>query len=478
MTDLDVRAREFLVLTSILESLTGALADAVTGGDDGALLLERLWRSNRFVVALDDERRWYRYHHLLREFLQAELSLRGADALAAGHLRASEWLAAAGMVPSAIGHALDGGDLRGAALLLDAHRVELLDSGLARTILGWLSRLPDEVVIAVPRLASLATSALRLVDAPASAYQRWESLVRAHPELAAAVGYDGERMPLNLFAAADLRGDVGQAVAAAREALSAERIDSPGWYYSQSLLARALLFDAGGDSAAGAERAASAALQATHVAVAPSTRWMALSVLALRRVDEHDLPQAASLAGRALTEVVNERRYGSAGTDLVHIALGRCRGYEGDFEAARAELEFALSLHRARTPTVGLAYNLIAVAEVAGLAGDTAAWAKAVDEARALIAGLMDAGRLPELLTAADGSELPAATTASPPQLTAAEARVLRLLPTSLSQRDIGRELYLSANTVKSHTRSLYRKLGVRTRGDAVVAARLRGWLG
>ncbi len=477
MTDLDPAAREFLVQTSVLDRVTGGLADAVTGGGGGDVLLERLWRTNRLVLALDDDRRWYRYHHLLREFLQAELARRGPDAAAAAHLRASEWLAAAGMVPTAIGHALDGGDLHRAALVLDAHRVELLDAGLARTILGWLARLPDDVVVATPRLVLLATSALHLVDASPAAYERWEALVRAHPAVAAVAGPDAEGTPLNLLRVADVVDNVGQAVSAAQDAVAREVVDSPGWCYAQALLARALRYDATPGADQAAERAASSALQATDIAVAPFTRWAALSVLALCRLDAGDVVLAASLASRALTEVVNQRRYGSPDTSLVHVALGRCRAHEGDFETAHAELQFALSLRRSGPAGIGVVYNLIAIAEASALAGDRAGAAAVGDKARELMGTLSDPGRLGALLAAALRRRQPASDEAPLPQLTNAEARVLRLLGTSLSQRDIGRELYLSQNTVKSHTRSLYRKLGVARRSDAVVAARSRGWL-
>ncbi len=476
MNDLDPRAREFLVLTSVLERVTGALGDAVTDGSDGDELLDGLWRSNRFVLALDDDRQWYRYHQLFREFLQAELHRQAPRAAATAHLRASAWLEDAGLIAPAIAHALEGDDLHRAATLLDAHRVELLDAGLARAVLGWMARMPDDVVAGTPRLARLALSALRLVDAPASAYERWEVLLHASPAIDPA-GPGEPRTSAGLLRAAELTDDVGASARAAKESSECDAEESVWWLSSQALLARALYFDSAARSGAAAEHAASAVLDSDAAPVPPSTKWIAYSVLALLRLDGGDVAGAASLASSAWSEAVDRRRYGSPGTGIVHVALGRCRAYEGDFAAAQAEFQFALSLDGSRSATVGHVHILVAIAEAYSLSGDRSAALAAAGEARELIAALRDPGRLPSLLAAAlrQREGLAGAPPVAAPR--AAEGRVLRLLASSLSQRDIGRELYLSQNTVKSHTRSLYRKLGVVTRAEAVAAARARGWL-
>ncbi|MCA9847253.1 MAG: AAA family ATPase, partial [Dehalococcoidia bacterium] len=105
------RVREFLLRTSILERLSGALCDAVTGQSDGATMLEELDRANLFVVPLDGRRQWYRYHHLFGDVLRAHLGTEPGEDASALHGRASEWYAAAGHVPEAIEHALRGGHL-------------------------------------------------------------------------------------------------------------------------------------------------------------------------------------------------------------------------------------------------------------------------------------------------------------------------------------------------------------------------------
>src|SRR3954453_22511131 len=98
--------RAFLLETSVLDALAGGLCDALTGRSDGQAMLETLERENLFVVALDDERRWFRYHHLFADALRARQGGRVAEL----HATAARWLAADGQLGDAVRHALAGGD--------------------------------------------------------------------------------------------------------------------------------------------------------------------------------------------------------------------------------------------------------------------------------------------------------------------------------------------------------------------------------
>ena len=100
------RVRRFLLQTSILPRLTGPLCDALTGERDGAAMLENLERTNLFVVPLDDQRRWYRYHHLFADMLIARLRHEDPGTIAALHRRASDWYEREGNLPAAVRHAL------------------------------------------------------------------------------------------------------------------------------------------------------------------------------------------------------------------------------------------------------------------------------------------------------------------------------------------------------------------------------------
>ncbi len=145
--------RSFLLQTSILDRLSGPLCDAVTGQEEGNVRLEALERGNFFVVPLDDQRHWYRYHHLFAEVLSAHLRAEQPDRVATLHRRASAWYEQHGSTADAIRHALAAEDFGRVADL-----VELAVPALRRirqevTVLGWLKALPDELVRARPVLS-------------------------------------------------------------------------------------------------------------------------------------------------------------------------------------------------------------------------------------------------------------------------------------------------------------------------------------
>src|SRR6266700_3398746 len=136
----------FLLHTSILERLSGALCDAVIGQEGSQAMLEALDRANLFVVALDEERGWYRYHHLFAEVLKSRLQLGEVSLVAELHRRASAWYEQHEMVAEAIQHALAAPDLERATHLIEHHGISFALRGEVHTMLGWLNALPDAVV--------------------------------------------------------------------------------------------------------------------------------------------------------------------------------------------------------------------------------------------------------------------------------------------------------------------------------------------
>ncbi len=144
--------RRFLLETSILDRLTGALCDAVTGGHGGKAMLERLDRANLFVVPLDDQRRWYRYHHLFADVLRSHLLDERGD-VADLHRRAGNWYGEAGEPVPAVRHALAAGDIGRAADLVELAVPELRRNRQEATLRRWIDELPDDVVERRPVLA-------------------------------------------------------------------------------------------------------------------------------------------------------------------------------------------------------------------------------------------------------------------------------------------------------------------------------------
>ena len=164
--------QSFLLQTSILERLDAALCNAVTGRADSQAILEELERNNLFLTALDDERRWYRYHHLFADVLRHRLTERSPDALIKLHVCASEWFEQQGLITEAVNHALLAQDWDGVARLIGDASESLRQRGEFVTLTHWVQALPHAVRHAHPAVClTYARSLLRIgriTDAEAS----------------------------------------------------------------------------------------------------------------------------------------------------------------------------------------------------------------------------------------------------------------------------------------------------------------------
>nr|WP_298688893.1 LuxR C-terminal-related transcriptional regulator [uncultured Dongia sp.] len=144
--------RDFLLQTSILGRVSAPLADAVMGRSDSAAMLQSIEDANLFLIPLDRERNWFRYHHLFAEFLQSRLAEKGAAAIEILHGRAADWLSAHGLTSEAVSHALAAGDADGAAALVEACAMPLIMASHLNTVRAWLGRLPAELIARRPHL--------------------------------------------------------------------------------------------------------------------------------------------------------------------------------------------------------------------------------------------------------------------------------------------------------------------------------------
>ncbi|QBD81643.1 hypothetical protein EPA93_39005 [Ktedonosporobacter rubrisoli] len=144
--------RNFLLQTSILERLSTELCNAITGRLDSQEMLEWLEQANLFLIPLDEERHWYRYHHLFAEFLQSRLRQEHSDLLPQLHRRAAEWYKSKGIISPTIEHALAGGDFYYAAEMMELYTEIMLQRGEVMTSQLWLQALPEEVLRTHPHL--------------------------------------------------------------------------------------------------------------------------------------------------------------------------------------------------------------------------------------------------------------------------------------------------------------------------------------
>jgi LuxR family maltose regulon positive regulatory protein len=468
--------REFLLRTSVLERLSGPLCDAVLETQGSAGLLGELEASNLFVVPLDDRRQWYRYHQLFADLLRLQLGAREPELVPVLHRRAAAWHQAAGNVEEAIGHASAARDLAEAGTLVAQHWASHWLGGQRATVARWLDGLPEEAILADPPVALITAWTRGFGGASKQDTDRWLAAAQDR-------GYGGpppDGMTSQAFGAALARAtlifnDVGRSAAAARRAveLAGDQPAESSW--AGSALGQALYLSG---QAAEARPWLEDLVSQVPASVQPYAVVTALAVLSLIAADQDD-PAAASLARGAVATAEAHAVSFEPLTGIVYLALGRALARQGELAEAEVQLGRALELFKVDSMSLHRTLALLVVASVRHGRGDLPGARALVDQARELIEHSTDPGMLPALLEqteAALGSRPRRPVQVAAP-LTERELAVLRLLPSRLSTREIGRELSVSANTVRSHVQAIYRKLQVSSRAEAVTQARQLGLL-
>ncbi len=223
--------RRFLLDTSVLDRLCGSLCDAVTGPADGmpgTAVLETFERRNLLLVHLDDQRHWYRYHHLFADVLQARLLAERPDDVPGLHTRASGWYDAAGETEAAVRHAFAAGDLDRAADLIELATPELRRQRAEGLLRSWVPLVPAELLAQRPVLASNLVGALMASNAFDGVSERLDALERSlsSPPEALTIRNEAEwaRLPAQVAthraALALVAGDVPTTIAHADDALA------------------------------------------------------------------------------------------------------------------------------------------------------------------------------------------------------------------------------------------------------------------
>jgi len=133
--------RDFLLQTSILDRMTGSLCNRVTGCDDSQAILEKLDQENLFIIPLDHERKWYRYHHIFSDVLESRIKSLSPDLLPKLHMLAAEWYEENGLIPDAISHALVSTNAEKAVGLIEQNALALLVRGEFTTLLSWIEEI-------------------------------------------------------------------------------------------------------------------------------------------------------------------------------------------------------------------------------------------------------------------------------------------------------------------------------------------------
>jgi len=461
LTDLVPERRSFLLHTSVLERLSGELCDAVTGGSGGAEMLAGIERSNLFLVPLDRTRSWFRYHHLFAELLRQELDRSEPEIVSGLHRRASIWFQSRGEIDEAITHATAASEIDKAGDLIATHWNAFANEGKLFTVAAWLDRLPPGAVEADARLC-LARAWHALLSNRNDRVEQWIARAEAAPlpgPIRDGAGSIEAGAALIRTIHLYYRGDIGGCDRWARRAAALEG-RHPLWYsMAFSGIAGAHYWRGEEEAAAALERTASLAEASGNIL---SAVW-ALEFRALLAAQQSDPDTAERFAAQALTLAAEHALEAHWVNGAAHLALAHTHELRGDQSDALAEAERALEFVRRGPGRLELALALITLAR---LRPDHAAASLA--EASNVIGSCPDPGFL-----RADGVRPPRRRTASRgDELSDREFDVLRLLSTRLTLREIGGELFVSENTVKTHARSIYRKLNAASRAEAVASAR------
>src|SRR6476619_5402640 len=480
IASLDDDSRAFLLRVSVLGQFTPALCDMVLGRTDSLAQLARLECANPFVARLE-RGGGYRVHSLFAEFAEYQLAALEPGAPAEIHRRASAWFRTHDACIAALEHAAAANDQELVAEILVEQYLSFIQSGKARALLHWVATLDEERIIRHPELAvSAATAATMLGNGNVERRRLLELAERAEvvcPERVTAY----VRATADLVRAASVDGDVGRAVEAGRHAVETASVDEGAGISLVAALgayARALYLAGATDDA---WAIATQAIEHPDIERRAPGHAYARSTLALVALDLGRLSYARSHAERSKAIIdalgLNRTWLGANAT----AALGCVLAAEGSLVEAERELTRAEQFFRDETVSVHHAWLLVMLAGVSSRRGRLAQAEAALRSASEAIDASADSGRVASLAAVVQRDLARARGRAGGGDVlerpSEAESAVLRLLDTDLSVRQIAGELFISPNTVRSHTRLIYRKLGVNSREDAVARAQLRGLL-
>ncbi len=467
-------AQALMLHTSILERLTGPLCDAVMDQEGSAEMLDELSRSNLFLVPLDDEAGSYRFHHVFAQLLRVELERREPGLAPALHRRAYSWHRDHGTTDEAIRHAVAAEAYAEAVELIETFWIRYANTWRYDTVLAWLRQLPDEVLTSEVHLLLIQAWVLSLSARQEEAARAIAAVERLGDLDAGPLrdGFSSAGASLTMLRAGFPWGDVGAQLENARRAAELEGPGSPWRPLACWAVGMGLYFEGERDEADEwfAESAALAPASAQWLSGTSSLAFRSLIAGERGRVEEQRiLAETAAQFGR---EHGTEEAVGP-----VPLALGASLAARGGPEEALPLIEHGVALARTFGQPIQLAHALLGQAPVLRAVGEHKAATAAIADARSVLERCPDPGILAETLSTLERPAQIRRVLSEDRELTPRELGVLQLLRSDLSERDIGRELYVSHYTVHSHVRSIYRKLAVSSRADALERSRELGLL-
>ena len=454
--------RQFAVETSVLTELTSEACDWLLEASDSARMLESLERAG-LAVPLDHCRRRYRYPRIVRDLLSAELARSDPERARALHRSAAGRAAEIGAIEEALEHAAAAGDVGRIADLAERLAVSACGRGRLDALERWLDLVPEDGVEAHPDLC-IAAAWLHALRGRSANAQHWAD--------AAMRGLKGNDARLHLLRALRCRDGADQMLDDTNAACQALRPGHP-WRPATVLAHGAALLLAGDNPRADREL-----VEGTELATAAGATELAIMGLCLRTLIANATNKPAdadALVAEAVSISAAEPPEESLVTLLLESVAARVAARRGDLTEATARLEHADRLLPLATPAVPwlAALALLELVHVRLALADA-------DAARSLVRLVGDIFRVrPRLgILVQRSAELDRRThSLAEPEgrwassLTPAERRLLPLLATHLSFREIGERLYVSRNTVKTQAIAVYRKFGVSSRSAAIERA-------
>jgi LuxR family maltose regulon positive regulatory protein len=475
----------FLLKTSVLDRLSGPLCEAVLAQDapesryPAQQLLEHLERANLFLIPLDENREWYRYHHLFAGLLNQRLRQTWPEALPGLFRRASAWCADNGFIDEAIKYALAGDDAEAAARVVESQALELLKIGALNTLMGWLHKLPEQTIRARPWLSVHQAWGLLLTGRLEALEQSLQAAEQLADQVADPDDLHGHIAAIRAYAGM-LLGEPNLAAGQAQQALDL--------LPEEDLTARSVVafvqgagFFARGDLPAAIESMQAAGRIGAqggniHLAVA------ALNSMGEMLANQGKLSEAEQVFQRAL-----QLGTGRSGRPLpitagVYSAMAQIYLIRRDLPKARQFASIGVELGEQWGNMDSLAGSYLALAQIAHLEGNPEEARAALEKARQIAADYDLVPGFDAHLAAYEARILQAQPAQQIPgiliePLSERELEVLSLMAAGRSNPEIAAELIIALGTVKAHSSSIYRKLDVRGRTQAVIRARELGLL-
>ena len=464
---LDPYALQFMLTTSIVDTVCGSLADAITGESGSAQRLADLERANVFISPLDDRREWYRYHHLLVELLRIELDRRHPDLVALLHQRAATWYAEHSLPDQAVRHAMTAGDIDLVARVISENYLRFIEWGRMATLVGWLDDLPPEAIEADRRLGVVKAWTMHFLgrhdEGKAALAAAIRSPTAAGPMPDGASSIDATAA---LIGAAFPGDDVGGMLSAARRAFELEANRESPWSITVHVLLGFALVRAGQFGEAREPLRLGADVASAR------EMWMdavgARSLLARVEIEIGDHALAEELAREAL-ELAESTGIGSTPTFAYgQVILGLVLVRRGDAKAGYHEVMTSLPAIRVLGEPLSIAEALLTLGQASQALGRRDEAAAFLREAGGVIDSMRDPGVLAEMRKEAirTRGRQPA------DQVSRRELEVLLTMAGGASKRQAADQLFVSYNTVHSHVRSIYQKLDAHSLPEALDRAR------